>query len=412
MATEVETPPTDPEDGDIASFPTPRKSLDNLQAELKDLSDTAQQLLTEKLFLENECAQLKKRTNRLDEELRNLRTPPFVIGYIQDRVGDNAVVRNSNGTVFLVSVNRRLDEDLLLPGARVALNQDTLSIIKVLDDSWDPLVSGAEIIVKPQTTFSDMGGVDEQIKQIRQAIELPFERPEAFRKFGIEPPKGVLITGPPGTGKTMLAKAVANSTKVTFLGLVGSELAQKYIGEGGRMVRELFDLARKRAPAIIFIDEIDAIGSKRLDMATSGDREVQRTLMQLLAELDGFETLDDVKVIAATNRPELLDAALLRPGRFDRIIDIKLPNPDARERIFEVHCKHMPLSGGVNFRKLAISTEGYSGAEIKSVVIEAGMQAISDGRSSCNYNDFSDAISSIDCIRKESEHNGPDSLYR
>jgi proteasome regulatory subunit len=178
------------------------------------------------------------------------------------------------------------------------------------------------------------------------------------------------------------------------------------------MVRELFDLARKRAPAIIFIDEIDAIGSKRLDMATSGDREVQRTLMQLLAELDGFETLDDVKVIAATNRPELLDAALLRPGRFDRIIDIKLPNPDARERIFEVHCKHMPLSGSVSFRKLAISTEGYSGAEIKSVVIEAGMQAISDGRSSCIYNDFSDAISSIDGIRKESEHNGPDSLYR
>ena len=412
MATEVDTPPSDPEEADIPSFPTPRKSIDNLQAELKALSDTAQQLLTEKLFLENECAQLKKRTNRLDEELRNLRTPPFVIGYIQDRVGDNAVVRNSNGTVFLVSVNRRLNEDLLLPGARVALNQDTLSIIEVLDDSWDPLVSGAEIIEKPQTTFSDMGGVDEQIKQIRQAIELPFERPEAFRKFGIEPPKGVLITGPPGTGKTMLAKAVANSTEVTFLGLVGSELAQKYIGEGGRMVRELFDLARKRAPAIIFIDEIDAIGSKRLDMATSGDREVQRTLMQLLAELDGFETLDDVKVIAATNRPELLDAALLRPGRFDRIIDINLPNPDARECIFEVHCKHMPLSGGVSFRKLAISTEGYSGAEIKSVVIEAGMQAISDGRSSCNFNDFSDAISSIDCKRKESKHNGPDSLYR
>ena len=412
MATEVDTPPSDPEEADIPSFPTPRKSIDNLQAELKALSDTAQQLLTEKLFLENECAQLKKRTNRLDEELRNLRTPPFVIGYIQDRVGDNAVVRNSNGTVFLVSVNRRLNEDLLLPGTRVALNQDTLSIIEVLDDSWDPLVSGAEIIEKPQTTFSDMGGVDEQIKQIRQAIELPFERPEAFRKFGIEPPKGVLITGPPGTGKTMLAKAVANSTEVTFLGLVGSELAQKYIGEGGRMVRELFDLARKRAPAIIFIDEIDAIGSKRLDMATSGDREVQRTLMQLLAELDGFETLDDVKVIAATNRPELLDAALLRPGRFDRIIDINLPNPDARECIFEVHCKHMPLSGSVSFRKLAISTEGYSGAEIKSVVIEAGMQAISDGRSSCNFNDFSDAISSIDCKRKESKHNGPDSLYR
>ena len=291
-----------------------RDALSSVQNELKELSDSAQQLLTEKLFLENECSQLKKRVNRLDEELRNLRSPPFVIGYVQDRIGDNAVVRSSNGTVFLVTVNRRIDEASIAPGARVAMNQDTLSIIEVLDNAWDPLVSGSEILDRPETTFSDIGGLDEQIFLLRQCIELPLARPEAFREFGIEPPKGVLITGPPGTGKTMLAKAVANSTEVTFLSLVGSELAQKYIGEGGRMVRELFELARAKSPSIIFIDEIDAIGSKRLDVATSGDREVQRTLMQLLAELDGFDSLDNVKVIAATNRPELLDAALLRPG--------------------------------------------------------------------------------------------------
>nr|ABZ08121.1 putative ATPase family associated with various cellular activities (AAA) [uncultured marine microorganism HF4000_APKG1C9] len=411
MASEVDAPPLEKENTKIPSYQTPERSIDKLQVEMKELSEKAQQLLTEKLFLENECAQLKKRANRLDEELRNLRTPPYVIGFIQDRVGDNAVVRNSNGTVFLVSVNRRLDESLLIPGARVALNQDSLSIIEVLDNSWDPLVSGAEVIEKPLTTFSDIGGLDEQIKQIRQAIELPFERPEAFREFGIEPPKGVLITGPPGTGKTMLAKAVANSTQATFLGLVGSELAQKYIGEGGRMVRELFDLARKRAPAIIFIDEIDAIGSKRLDMATSGDREVQRTLMQLLAELDGFETLDDVKVIAATNRPELLDVALLRPGRFDRIIDIELPNSEARQHIFEVHCKNVPLDKKVNIRKMAIATEGYSGAEIKSIIIEAGMNAITDCRNRCSARDFSSALTIMDRKRKDSLHNGPDSLY-
>lgn len=411
MASEVDAPPLEKENTKIPSYQTPEKSIDKLQVEMKELSEKAQQLLTEKLFLENECAQLKKRANRLDEELRNLRTPPYVIGFIQDRVGDNAVVRNSNGTVFLVSVNRRLDESLLIPGARVALNQDSLSIIEVLDNSWDPLVSGTEVIEKPLTTFSDIGGLDEQIKQIRQAIELPFERPEAFREFGIEPPKGVLITGPPGTGKTMLAKAVANSTQATFLGLVGSELAQKYIGEGGRMVRELFDLARKRAPAIIFIDEIDAIGSKRLDMATSGDREVQRTLMQLLAELDGFETLDDVKVIAATNRPELLDVALLRPGRFDRIIDIELPNSEARQHIFEVHCKNVPLDKKVNIRKMAIATEGYSGAEIKSIIIEAGMNAITDCRNRCSARDFSSALTIMDRKRKDSLHNGPDSLY-
>jgi len=411
VASEVDAPPLEKENTKIPSYQTPERSMDKLQVEMKELSEKAQQLLTEKLFLENECAQLKKRANRLDEELRNLRTPPYVIGFIQDRVGDNAVVRNSNGTVFLVSVNRRLDESLLIPGARVALNQDSLSIIEVLDNSWDPLVSGTEVIEKPLTTFSDIGGLDEQIKQIRQAIELPFERPEAFREFGIEPPKGVLITGPPGTGKTMLAKAVANSTQATFLGLVGSELAQKYIGEGGRMVRELFDLARKRAPAIIFIDEIDAIGSKRLDMATSGDREVQRTLMQLLAELDGFESLDDVKVIAATNRPELLDVALLRPGRFDRIIDIELPNSEARQHIFEVHCKNVPLDKKVNIRKMAIATEGYSGAEIKSIIIEAGMNAITDRRNRCSARDFSSALTIMDRKRKDSLHNGPDSLY-
>jgi proteasome regulatory subunit len=382
-----------------------------LRRDFDELSEKAQQLLTEKLFLENEFAQYKKRANRLEEELRNIKSPPLVIGYVQDLIDDQAVVRSSNGTVFLVSVNKRLEFKDLKPGTRVALNQDNLSVIDTLSDSWDPLVSGTEIVDIPSVEYSSIGGLDNQIQELREAIELPFENPGAFEKFGIEPPKGVLLTGPPGTGKTMLAKAVANATKATFLGLVGAELAQKYIGEGGRMVRELFDLAREKSPSIIFIDELDSIGSKRLDTATSGDREVQRTLMQLLSEMDGFETINNVKVIAATNRPELLDIALLRPGRFDRIIEIPMPDVNARTTIFQVHTKSMPLSGVVKMRNLAVMSDGFSGAEIKSATVEAGISAISDGRESVSKSDFVDAIRKIERKRREGSSTGPDGLY-
>ena len=385
--------------------------LVQLRREYKDLSNNAQQLLTEKLYLENECARLKKRVNSLDEEVRTLRKPPFVVGHVQDRVEDNVVVRSSNGTVFLVTMNSRIDQEKIKPGARVALNQDSLSIIEVLGDSWDPIVTSAEIIERPNSSFDDLGGLDLQIKELRESIELPLNRPDAFREFGITPPKGVLITGPPGTGKTAMAKAIANSTDVTFLGLVGSELAQKYIGEGGRIVRELFDLARERAPAIIFIDEIDSIGSKRLDVATSGDREVQRTLMQLLSEIDGFASLDDVKVIAATNRPELLDAALLRPGRFDRIIEIPIPDANARETIFSVHTKTMPLSKDVDMRALSSISEGFSGAEIKSAVVVAGISAISSNRKSVNKSDFVGAVKKVEANRKDTLGSDAQGLY-
>lgn len=386
-------------------------ALSRLRMDFDELSETAQQLLTEKLFLENEYAQLKKRANRLDEELRNIKSPPLVIGYVQDLIDDQAVVRSSNGTVFLVSVNKRLEFNDLKPGTRVTLNQDTLSVIDILSDSWDPLVSGTEVIESTSVEYSSIGGLDAQIQELREAIELPFENPEIFEKFGIDPPKGVLLTGPPGTGKTMLAKAVANATKATFLGLVGAELAQKYIGEGGRMVRELFDLAREKAPSIIFIDELDSIGSKRLDTATSGDREVQRTLMQLLSEMDGFESLNNVKVIAATNRPELLDVALLRPGRFDRIIEIPMPDVNARTTIFQVHSRSMPLFKDVELRKLAIMADGFSGAEIKSSAIEAGISAISDGRDSVTKSDFVAAIRKIERKRRDGSSTGPDGLY-
>tara|TARA_B100001750_G_scaffold247283_1_gene272486 strand:- start:2133 stop:3377 length:1245 start_codon:yes stop_codon:yes gene_type:complete len=387
-------------------------TLRDIEIEFEELREHAQQLLAEKLDMENKVAKQKQKVKRLEEEVRLMRMPPHVIGNIQDIIDDErAVVRSSNGTVFLVTYNRGIDSELLKAGARVALNQDTLSIIDVLNDAWDPLVMGAEMFEKPITTFDDLGGLDEQVSLIKESIELPLISPDAFLDFGIDPPGGVILVGPPGCGKTMLAKAVANSTDCTFIRLVASELAQKYIGEGGRMVRELFDLARERSPSIVFIDEIDAIGAKRLDSATSGDREVQRTLMQLLAELDGFDSLSNVKLIAATNRPDILDEALLRPGRFDRVIEIPLPNDEARAAILEIHMGRMPKTKGVSIDNLVSGTEGFSGAELKALTVEAGMCAIREKRKRATKSDFSDAMKSV--IKKRSEKKGeaPNSLW-
>ena len=384
---------------DVRKPSTDKISVDDelrkLQSEYTALHEDASQLVAERVQLESAILKLKKKAIRLESEVQLLKSPPMIIGHIQDVLDEErAIVRSSNGTIFQVSLNPRLLREKIGPGARVALNQDSLAVVEVLTDAWDPIVSGAEVSGKPDITYSQIGGLDEEIELIREAVEWPLEKPEVFRKIGILPPKGVLMVGPPGCGKTMLAKAVAHHTDATFIRMVGSELAQKYIGEGGRMVRELFSLAKEKAPSIIFLDEIDAIGAKRLDGATSGDREVQRTLMQLLAELDGFDNLDDVKIIAATNRPDILDDALLRPGRFDRIIEIPLPNDEARKNILSIHLGRLKTSK-FSISSLVDKTVGFSGAELKAACIEAGMSAIRQNRKSIQLKDVQLSIKKV-----------------
>ncbi|MBR69136.1 MAG: proteasome-activating nucleotidase [Euryarchaeota archaeon] len=391
---------------------TSEDDLRELEEAYAALRDESQQLINERTTLEAEVRTLRKRIERLDENVNLLKMPPLIVGHIQDVLDhERAIVRSSNGTVFQVSLNQRLDPDALKPGTRVALNQDSLSVIEVLHEAWDPMVSGAEMVEKPTISYDDVAGLDEQVESVREAIELPLTKPELFEKVGIVPPKGVLLVGPPGCGKTLLAKAVANHTDATFIRMVGSELAQKYIGEGGRMVRELFSLAKEKSPSIIFLDEIDAIGAKRLDGSTSGDREVQRTLMQLLAELDGFDVLNDVKIIAATNRPDILDDALLRPGRFDRVIKIPIPDDASRKAILSVHLASMNTKK-ISIGRIVERTKGFSGADLKATCVEAGMITIRAGRSVVTQQDILDAVSRLDKKRSQgTTQRSPEALY-
>jgi len=369
-------------------------------ASLEDRNDklleNARRVEGERRYAETELVRLQKEIKRLKQELDRLKTPPLIIGNIRDVLTDGrVVVKSSTGPDFIVNAADYIAKENLIVGARVALNKQTLAVMGVLPPSYDPIVTGAEIIIKPEVTYEDVGGLEPQILELKEAVEDPLLKPDLYRKVGIEPPKGVLLVGPPGTGKTLLAKAVANRTQAKFIRFVGSELVQKYIGEGARLVRELFELARKESPSIVFIDELDSVGAKRLEVATSGDREVQRTLMQLLAELDGFNPLGNVKIIGATNRPDILDDALLRPGRFDRIIEIPTPTYEGRLAIFKIHSRKMNVVPDLDFELLAQRCDGATGADLKAMCTEAGMFTIREDREQVTMVDFEMAVDKV-----------------
>lgn len=390
-------------------------TVENLQNEIDLLKEEnskarsnlmfkVRKLEKDKVLIENEKIRLEKDNKSLRSEIDRFRSPPLVLATITEILDDNRMtVKSSTGPSFLVNYSKFLDEKLLVPGSRVALNQQTFGIVEVLPSEKDVNVSGMEIETKPDITFEKIGGLEEQIREVKETVELPLTEPELFEKIGIEPPKGVLLYGPPGTGKTLLAKAVANETNATFIKVVASEFVKKYIGEGARLVREVFELAKEKAPAIIFIDELDAVAAKRLKSSTSGDREVQRTLMQLLAELDGFESRGDIGIIGATNRPDILDPALLRPGRFDRFIEVPLPNLEGRREILKIHTKNMSFDEEADIDLLVDLTDGLSGADLKAVCTEAGMFAIRNKRDKITVADFMDAVDKVMSKNKEDE---------
>ncbi|MHA2007168.1 MAG: proteasome-activating nucleotidase [Promethearchaeota archaeon] len=364
----------------------------------RHLEKRLRNLETEKQLLDAERLRLEQELHSLRNEIDRLREPPLVSATIIDFLDDKgrAIVKSSTGPSFVVNASRKVKNEKLGPGMRVALNQRTFAIMEVLPTKLDPFVKGMEVIDSiPDISYTDVGGLEDQMQEVRETVELPLKKPELFERIGIEPPKGVLLYGPPGTGKTLLAKAVAHETEATFIRIIGSELVQKFIGEGARLVREIFNLAKEKAPTILFIDELDAIGSQRLKIATSGDREVQRTLMQLLSELDGFEQRGDVKIIGATNRVDILDPALLRPGRFDRMIEFPIPDDVSRKSIFKIHTRRLHIEEKVDFNRLVNLTDGATGADIKAISTEAGMFAIRKDADVITGKDFIDAVDKV-----------------
>ncbi|KAL6898004.1 hypothetical protein ACP4OV_006600 [Aristida adscensionis] len=318
------------------------------------------------------------------------------------RKGKCVVLKTSTRQTIFLPVVGLVDPDKLKPGDLVGVNKDSYLILDTLPSEYDSRVKAMEVDEKPTEDYNDVGGLEKQIQELVEAIVLPMTHKDRFQKLGIRPPKGVLLYGPPGTGKTLMARACAAQTNATFLKLAGPQLVQMFIGDGAKLVRDAFQLAKEKAPCIIFIDEIDAIGTKRFDSEVSGDREVQRTMLELLNQLDGFSSDERIKVIAATNRADILDPALMRSGRLDRKIEFPHPSEEARARILQIHSRKMNVNPDVNFEELARSTDDFNGAQLKAVCVEAGMLALRRDATEVTHEDFNEGIVQVQAKKKSS----------
>merc|ERR1712178_636797 len=368
-------------------------------------------LLMEEEFIRNQ-ERLRPQEEKDEEErakVDELGGRPMAVGTLEEVIDDNhAIVSTSMGSEHYVSILSFVDKDQLEPGCSVLLNHKVHAVVGVLGDDADPLVSVMKLEKAPQESYADVGGLETQIQEIKESVELPLTHPEYYEEMGIKPPKGVILYGSPGTGKTLLAKAVANQTSATFLRVVGSELIQKYLGDGPKLVRELFRVAEEHSPSIVFIDEIDAVGTKRYDSNSGGEREIQRTMLELLNQLDGFDSKGDVKVVMATNRIETLDPALIRPGRIDRKIEFPLPEEKTKRRIFNIHTSRMTLADDVNLDDLIQVKDDLSGADIKAICTEAGLLALRERRMKVTNDDFKKSKENV--LYRKSEGT-PEGLY-
>ncbi|OHT16286.1 26S protease regulatory subunit 6A like protein [Tritrichomonas foetus] len=370
-------------------------------------------------LLHNEQVHMDEEIRSNNEKVRLNRTLPFLVAHVVETLSleseegtenvykgsdtKSAVVKTTTRETVFLPVTGLVPATELSPSDMVGLSKDSYLIFEKLPQHFDSRVKAMEVDSRPTETYDQVGGLDKQIQELKEAVVLPLISPskERLQKLGIQPPKGVLLYGPPGTGKTMLARACAASTQSTFLRLAGPQLVQMFVGEGSRLVRNAFELARTKAPSIIFIDEIDAIGSKRTSGdGLQGEREVQRTMLELLNQLDGFSSLDNVKVICATNRPDTLDPALMRSGRLDRKIELPLPNEDARCDILRIHSEKMRTGPGVNFRELARSTEDFNGAMLKAVCVEAGMVALRRNAEEISHEDYVEGIAQVQAKKR------------